>query len=195
MISNARGHRRLIWVGFWSCVGICGACTHSPSQPSKTIPPVTGTWSGAYRVTTCSATFAVLPCSYFVPSTNAMRLVLTQDGENVSGTFTSDIIVDPVAVTGSIGIDRILHLQGAKEFQPPICGTPLLLKLEIADWTTGLATTRNYAQQPPTAPGQASAPSAPATPSANATPDPTSPLASRRSSCIPPSASWRSSSC
>jgi len=70
-----------------------------------------------------------------------MRLVLTQDGENVSGTFTSDIIVDPVAVTGSIGIDRILHLQGAKEFQPPICGTPLLLKLEIADWTTGLATT------------------------------------------------------
>ena len=47
----------------------------------------------------------------------------------------------------------------------------------ILFFTTGLATTRNYAQQPPTAPGQASAPSAPATPSANATPDPTSPPA------------------
>src|SRR5207244_13457672 len=39
---------------------------------------------------------------------------------------------------------------------------------------TGVAVTRHYAQQPPTAPGQASAPSAPATPSANTTPDPTS---------------------
>ena len=41
----------------------------------------------------------------------------------------------------------------------------------ILFFMTGLATTRNYAQQPPTAPGQTSAP---ATPSANAVPDPAS---------------------
>src|SRR5213593_87343 len=44
----------------------------------------------------------------------------------------------------------------------------------ILFFMTGLATTRNYAQQPPAAPGQASSASAPATPSANATPDPAS---------------------
>jgi len=140
-IVSTRGRRLLVCVGLSTCVGICSGCTDSPAGPGKTIPPVTGTWSGTYRVTTCSATFEILPCSYFVPTTNAMRLVLTQDGVNVSGTFTSDILTKPLAVMGSMDLNGVLRLQGTQEFHPDICGGSLFLKLEIADWTMALDAT------------------------------------------------------
>jgi len=137
---SMRGLRPLVWVGISICVGTCSACMDSPSRPSKPSLPVTGTWSGSYSITSCGATFEVLPCSYFAPTTNTMRLILTQDDVNVTGTFSSDIMTQPLAVTGSIDSTRTLRLQGSQEFLQSHCGGPAL-KLEIANWTTALDAT------------------------------------------------------
>jgi len=69
-----------------------------------------------------------------------MRLILTQDDVNVTGTFSSDIMTQPLAVTGSIDSTRTLRLQGSQEFLQSHCGGPAL-KLEIANWTTALDAT------------------------------------------------------
>jgi hypothetical protein len=134
------------WV-FW-----CAACGDTqPAQPSRTVLPVTGTWTGTYQVTSCTANFSVLPCRNFASppgATNSMRLVLAQTGTIVTGTFDSAFTNAfngdkplPVPVSGSLDSSATLRLQGGQPFKPGCHEIGSQIGIDIGDWTTAM----NYA--------------------------------------------------
>jgi len=132
------------WV-FW-----CAACGDAqPTQPSRTVLPVTGTWTGTYQVTSCTANFEVLPCGYFASSpflrgaTDSMRLVLMQSGTIVTGTFDSAVTNaftggQSLPVSGSIDSSATLRLQGGQPFKPGCHQIGSQNGIDIGDWTTAI---------------------------------------------------------
>ncbi len=128
------------------CLILCAGCgVNPPTEPSRQIAVVTGTWLGTYRVTGCSADFQVLDCSYFMEhyvggSAGSMRLVLAQTGLAVSGTFDSDVttVTGPrvlLPVSGSVDSSGTLRLEGGRPFvESHSCFTGSQSGIDITHW-------------------------------------------------------------
>ena len=104
---------------------LLAGCSGSPTAPTTpTAPPaptvftgnLSGTWTGTYTVTGCSPTAAPNTCTMYVPKTpGAMTLTLTQSGKQLSGTFNSDFLSIPFAVTGTVDDAGRVTLQGTRQ--------------------------------------------------------------------------------
>jgi hypothetical protein len=68
-----------------------------------------------YTVTGCSPTAAPNRCTGYIPATpGAMTVTLTQSGQQLSGTFSSDFLTIPFAVTGTVDDAGHVTLQGTR---------------------------------------------------------------------------------
>jgi hypothetical protein len=82
---------------------------------------------------------------YFVPATNSMRVVLTQAGTTVIGTFTSDVLAlggnstPLLPVSGSVDSSGTLRLQGGQPFKPGCHEVGSQIGYDIGDWITTLS--------------------------------------------------------
>ena len=66
-------------------------------------------------MTSCTPTAAPNRCTGYIPATpGAMTLTLTQSGQQLAGTFSSDFLVIPFAVTGSVDDAGHVTLQGTR---------------------------------------------------------------------------------
>ena len=88
---------------------LLGACGGSPSGPSNT-PDFTGVWQGNWQRTSCSG-----PACDTVPPSGALRLTLTQNGNEVQGTVEVDSLL--IATSGVVNSSGALALTGSARVQ------------------------------------------------------------------------------
>lgn len=102
------------------------ACSTShPTAPSAALATperhpftgnLTGQWKGTYTITGCSPTNAPNQCTWYIPGQpQQMRLQLTQNGAELTGSFTSERLgADSVAVTGHVDEFGAVTLAGTR---------------------------------------------------------------------------------
>jgi hypothetical protein len=143
-VGNVR-RTALLTLTLASCITPLLACADQTStQPSRTILPVTGTWTGTYRVTSCTPPPYFGSCSLFTTQTYPIRLTLSQKSLAVSGTFDGVVAngsTVSVPVSGAVDMSGTLSLQGNQPFQDVYSGAHWVGQpgVSIDGWTTTMS--------------------------------------------------------
>jgi hypothetical protein len=92
------------------------ACGGSPSSPTPAAPVAAGSWSGDYTQGSCADNGATGFCASFLASTpvgsvQALRLMLSESGQQVSGSLSIGSVTIPVS--GTFNASGQLSLTGA----------------------------------------------------------------------------------
>jgi hypothetical protein len=90
------------------------SCTHSPTSPSPR-QDLTGVWSGSYRITDCRSTI-VFPCSTYINQTHAIRLILSDDGNQLRGTFGGELSTGPTNPIPIQSVGGAMDLSGSQTY-------------------------------------------------------------------------------
>jgi hypothetical protein len=120
-------------------VNACGSA--QLTRPTTAILPLTGTWTGTYRVTSCTPD-VLIGCSsiYLSRPAYSVRLVLTQTESMVTGTFDGDVatgrLAAPIPLSGSADSSGALHLRGGQPFVDGFFPGSEQQGIDFGNWTT-----------------------------------------------------------
>jgi len=114
------------------CVLTAGCGDSSPAAPTPVIPTVQGTWTGEYTVSICNDQAAPGFCTGFAPVGSAlpMRLVLSQTGQQLSGTI--ELGAFSIPASGTVSASGRMALSGSVTLPLP----ELQSTVTIVNWDT-----------------------------------------------------------
>jgi hypothetical protein len=99
----------------------------SPTAPTGSVVDFGGVWSGTWLRQSCSETAGTVTVGCAgLPTSEALRVTLTQTGDQVQGRV--DVGVFLVTVTGTVGSDSVLRLTGE--------GRILTTAFRLSNWQT-----------------------------------------------------------
>ena len=90
-------------------VVLLAACGSSPTAPSP--PSISGQWTGAYRVSTCTEPVPPTGLCAALGGGGDMTLTPSQSGSNFTGLLTMGVFGIPVS--GNVGADNVVTLAGS----------------------------------------------------------------------------------
>ena len=105
-----------------AAVTACGSSTPTAPSPKSQVPSpppsILGQWSGGYTTRSCQEMGAAVGSGFcqFVGIGGGLVLTPQQTGSAVSGTLSIGGL-SPIPITGSLGTDAVLALQGSGPIQ------------------------------------------------------------------------------
>jgi hypothetical protein len=119
--------------------------SETPTNPSG-VAQISGTWTGNFRVASCTDTLNGAPGTFCTPLTvqppvlQPLTLTLTQTNNQVIGNIQfSGWYVRSLVVSGIVEEGGGLHLEGTTSWTEPVCPTattPVPGRLTLTGWNT-----------------------------------------------------------
>ena len=96
---------------------VAGCGSSSPTAPTPP-PSILGQWTGGYTTRSCQEQGAAIGSGFCTAIGIGGGLILTpqQNGSAVTGTMSIGAFI-PIPITGSVGTDRVVALQGSGPIQ------------------------------------------------------------------------------